>query len=195
MPILTSTLVSALQTHLGGISRAELATLLNVTEATIGNWLNDLVSPSKPQVSRIVQAFADHTGQQLVQPIFEYRPIAPKPSRSTWSFGVPAHDAPRHKKELDKKHGIYIYYDSAGAVIYLGKSTSCLYTESKVRLGADLNRPLRLPKKVISAKVGTISKYMSAYQVSISSATKNIESFMLRAFANSLYNKNSGHFK
>ncbi len=195
MAILASTLISALQSHLGKISRAELARLLNVTEATVGNWVHDSSSPTKPQVARIVKAFADHIGKQLVQPIFEYQPVRPARTGNSWSFGLPAPEAKRHKAELEKKHGIYIFYSSAGIVIYLGKSTNCLYAESKARLGADLNRPLRLPRKLKNAEVGTIARYMSAYLVSVSAATKNIETFMLRAFANSLYNKNSGTFK
>lgn len=195
MPILASTLISALQTHLDNMSRAELASMLNVTQATVGNWFNDTATPSKPQVGRIIKAFADHTGQNLVQPVFEYRSIEPKPSGNTWSFGLSVHEEPGHRADLKGKHGIYIFYDSSGRAIYLGKSVRCLYQESKTRLGASLNRSLRLPQKIQTAKAGSISRYMSAYQISISSGTKNIESFMLRAFANSIYNKNSGEFK
>ena len=196
MPIPASTLISALQSHLGDIPRAELAAVLDVTVQTVGNWLNDTSTPTKPQVNRIVKAFSDHVGKQLVRPIFEYREITPHRSGgNSWRFGLDATNSANHKRDLETRHGIYIFYSSAGTAIYLGKSTSCLYTESKVRLGADLNRPLRLPQKVKGAKVGSVARYMSAYEVAVSEATKKIESFMLRAFANSLYNKNSGSFK
>ena len=195
MAVLASTLILALQSHLGQMSRAELARLLNVTPATVGNWINDSSVPTKPQVTRIVRAFADHVGKQLVRPIFEYRPIQPVRAGASWSFGISPTLLKGHVADLKTKHGIYIFYSSAGSVIYLGKSTNCLHTESKVRLSAELNRPVRLPNKQVGATVGTVARYMSAFEVSVSAATKNIESFLLRAFANSIYNINSGAFK
>lgn len=194
MPILPSTLILALQAHLGDISRRELADLLDVTPATVGNWLSDSVSPTRPQVGRIVRAFADHTAKHLMRAIFEYRRLDPQRSGATWSFGLSGQNATIHKRELQGKHGIYVFYGSGGMPVYLGKSTSCLYTESKARLSAQLNRPVRLPAKVAEAQVGMLARYMSAYEIFASAATKNVESLMLRAFANSLYNRNSGEF-
>jgi transcriptional regulator with XRE-family HTH domain len=195
VPIPASVLISALRNHLGQISRAELADMLNVHPATVGNWLNDTTTPTNPQVERIVKAFSDHVGRQLVQPIFEYKPIHPSRNANSWNFGIPAPDAEALRADLLNRHGIYIFYSSAGTVIYLGKSTSCLFDESKQRLAAKMNRPLRLPRKINGAEVGAVARYMSAYHVSVSAATKNIESFLLRAFANSIYNKNSGEFQ
>ena len=131
MPIPASVLIAALQHHLGEITRAELAHVLNVTPATVGNWLNDVTTPTNPQVERIVKAFSDHVGRQLVQPIFEYKPINPIRNGNRWHFGIPAPEAEAHRAELLNKHGIYIFYSSVGTVIYLGKSTNCLYNESR----------------------------------------------------------------
>ena len=55
--------------------------------------------------------------------------------------------------------------------------------------------PIYLP---IAAKVGAVgnrTQFISAYEVSIPAAIKNLETFMLRAFTNDLSNKNGGHFK
>lgn len=195
MAIPASTLIAVLKDHFGSMTQTDLASTLGVTQGTISNWENDVSTPTKPQVRRIVGAFVRHTAQNVVHPIFEYKVIDPKRAGGSWTFGISTSETKHHRTQLLGAHGIYVFYSSAGTPIYLGKSTNCLHAESKARLGADLNRPFRLPSKKKGACVGDLARYMSAYRVGISDATKNIESFLLRAFANGLYNKNSGEFK
>lgn len=195
MPILTSTLIAALKNHLGAMNQAELAAMLGVTQGTISNWVHDAATPTKPQVVRIVKAFRTRMTRDLITPLIEYRSISPNKIGNAWTFGLQPHELKIVRKYLLGKHGIYVFYSSAGAPIYVGKSTNCLFTESKTQLKADLNRAVRLPKKLKDSQVGAIACFMSAYQINVSEATKNIESFLLRAFANGLYNKNSGEFQ
>jgi len=190
-----STFLKALEANLGRMTQTELASALGVSQGTISNWANDVSSPPPSQIQRVIAAFARHTTKALIKPIFEYREIHPQKRGNSWSFGFSKSLAASHKSQLLNRHGIYIYFSSAGAPIYVGKSTNCLFLESKARLDAKLNRPLRLPSKRIEARVGHIARFASAYEVTTSAATKNIESFLLRAFANGIFNVNSGHFQ
>jgi hypothetical protein len=52
-----------------------------------------------------------------------------------------------------------------------------------------------VPIKTTRPQMGQVARYLSAYEVTNVAAVKNLESFMLRAFANDLRNKNGGTFK
>ena len=99
------------------------------------------------------------------------------------------------KEKIEGKHGLYLFCDRSGHAIYLGKTEASLYGEAKQRLKATPNRGTYVPIKATKPQMGQVAHYLSAYQVSNVAAVKNIESFMLRAFANDLRNKNGGKFK
>ncbi|MNV96997.1 hypothetical protein D3C71_1920660 [compost metagenome] len=89
---------------------------------------------------------------------------------------------------------MYLFYDSSGEAIYAGKTEFNLYNETKQRLKAVPNSAVFLPRKKYVGQMGDRARYMSAYEVTITAAIKNLESFLLRAFANDLLNKNGGAF-
>jgi transcriptional regulator with XRE-family HTH domain len=187
-------LLEALQEKYGSITQGRIASALGVTQGTISNWSND-GQPSKNNLKKLIDLFLQHHATTLVNPILEFHPIAPEPSGDSWKFSNDPNVTTKLKAELDGVPGLYLFYDSAGRAIYLGKTEASLYAEAKQRLKAVPNRSIYVPTKAMASQMGQITRFLSAYEVTIPAAIKNLESFMLRAFANDLLNKNGGNFK
>lgn len=187
-------LLDALQEEYGNVTQQQIAKALRVTQATISNWYNG-GEPSKANLKKLIEFFRRHHAVTLVKPIFEFHPIDPVPSGGSWKFSTDPKVVGALKKRLEKIPGIYLYYDSAGHAIYLGKTEASLYDEAKQRLKAVPNRSLFVTPKAKISQMGQMARFLSAYEVTTPAAIKNIESFMLRAFANDLLNKNGGNFQ
>ncbi len=187
-------LLEALEEEYGEVTQKRLARAIGVTQGTISNWKNDGV-PSKANLKKLLDFFRQHHATTLVCPIYEFLKVQPERSGNSWRFTPEKTISDEIKERLHKVPGIYLFYDSAGSVIYLGKSETCLHTEAKQRLNAEANRAFYAPTKMAHAVMGEMACYLSAYKVTIPAAIKNLESFMLRSFANDLMNKNGGHFK
>lgn len=187
-------LFDALKDEYGSVSQSEMAEALGVSTMTINNWVNGKTTPNKTNLSKIIVFFREHAASSLIRPILEFTPIAPVRAGKQWNFSASTAQIARIKKVTKKIHGIYVFYDSSGKAVYLGKTENCLYTESKQRLKAQPFVPIYVPAKPRYGEVAERACFVSYYQVAITSAVKNIESFMLRAFTNDLQNRNSGHF-
>ena len=188
------TLLEALQEEYGSVTQKQIAKALGVTQGTISNWSSG-AQPSKNNLIKLIDFFRQHHAATLVKPIFEFQAINPVPTGDSWKFSSDATVTKALKASLDGRAGLYIYYDSAGRAIYLGKTESSLFAEAKQRLKAVPNRSIFVPTKAQASQIGQLAHFLSAYEVAIPAAIKNLESFMLRAFANDLLNKNGGHFK
>ncbi|GEM_PF-1714481 len=169
-------------------SQAELAHALGVTEVTISNWTN---GRNKPQPGKLRRLLGLDT-EKLVERLVEFEPITPT-RRHLDS------EKDKEKKLADKlkgKRGLYIFYDSAGRVIYVGKSAMGknhdLLAEAKQRLGAGTKRSFYEPTRKGVAIVGKMARYLSAYEVRNRYAIHKLESLLLRAFPNDHGNKNTG---
>ena len=187
-------LIEILEDMYGHINQETLAKHLGVAQGTISNWRNG-ASPRKASLKKILNLYRDHHTNALVQPILEFKAIRPHKKNNSWSLATDKSSSSEFRRELEGHKGLYLFYDSAGKVIYLGKSERCLYVEIKQRLNAEANRPFYGPTKQPNPRMGDIANYISAYEVTVPKAIKNLESFLLRSFANDIMNKNSGNFK
>lgn len=102
----------------------------------------------------------------------------------------------RRMKQLPKSGGVYILYDSAGNVLYIGQATNF---EERLRntfsreipVGMRLGTGLQKSKP----KIGSLVRYISLYQIDNKNLRHNIEALLLRVFVNQTHNKNIGKFK
>lgn len=186
-------LLEALEDEYGEVTQVALATALGVTQATISNWTKGK-NPSKSSLKKIIELYRNHHAKTLIKPLLEFFPIDPVRRNSTWDFSTKESVVSELKDSLDKRVGIYIFYDTSGTALYLGKTERSLYSEAKQRLKALPNRPIYKPAKAHREPMGSMARYLSAYEISIAVAVKNIETFMLRAFPNDLRNVNGGNF-
>lgn len=115
------------------------------------------------------------------------------------------------RKELENtKSGIYIFYDSSGRAIYVGKTsarTGSLWARMKSSFNHDQQKSRQLYRidhspnaKLLDKKLGPkpvqlheLAKYFSAYEVD-SNFVDNIEALLIRAFADNLMNKKMENF-
>lgn len=189
-----NSLLEALEEEYGTVTQEKLAKALKVTQPTISNWKNG-AEPGKTNLKKLIEFFRAHHATTLIKPLLEFQPIQPMKSGNEWRFSADEGVIESIKNETEKRHGLYLFYDSSGHAIYLGKTEASLYGEAKQRLKATPNRGTYVPTKTTKPQMGQVARYISAYEVTNVAAVKNLESFMLRAFANNLRNKNGGKFK
>lgn len=189
-----SALLEALREEYGTITQAQIANAMGVNQTTISLWSKG-GEPSKANLKKLIELFRKHHATTLVRPVLEFYAIHPAQNGKSWDFSPEQEVINSLKSKLELRAGIYVFYDSSGKAIYLGKTETSLYNEAKQRLKAVPNRAIYLPT---TTKVGVMAhraRFISAYEVAIPAAIKNLETFMLRAFANNLLNKNGGHFQ
>ena len=186
-----SRLMEGLVETFGEIPQTELANAIGVSQASISLWLRGDSVPSKANFERLV---ALHV-VRLAEPLTEFCPISPVQSGASWRFYDDATDDKALRELLRGEIGIYVFYDSAGRVTYLGKTTNDLWSEPKQRLRANVNRPFYNPTKTSGVQQGEVARYISAYRIRVPQAVHNLEVLMLRAIPNDLANTNIGKFK
>lgn len=184
-------LMNSLVEGFGRIPQSDLARWLGVTQQAISNWLRGSAMPTKRNFERLLSLHVAH----LVEPIVEFRKIAPIRSGASWRLTGDGRDGERLRQLLDGQVGIYVFYDSAGRVTYLGKTERDLWYETRQQLKAKVNRPFYRPRLKKDIRQGEVARFMSAYRVRVPAAIHNLEVLMLRAFPNDLANTNIGEFK
>ena len=152
-------------------------------------------TPQKESLKKILNLYRDYHAKALIRPLLEFKAIHPQQINRTWNLTTDKDGTEELKKILEGRKGLYVFYDSSGRVIYVGKSVTSLFLEIKQRLKAIVNRPFYGPTRMANPVVGTLARFVSAYEVIVPNAIRNLESFLLRSFANDIMNKNSGNFK
>jgi hypothetical protein len=149
----------------------------------------------------------------MISPIVEYLPISHSEKGTNWELfsdaaedGTSIHYLSEIKALMEEKHGIYIFYDSLGRAIYVGKAEKqSLWKEANLAFNRDrganqtmwlVNHPEKNVSKVIRRRkivqtpiqLNYIAAYFSAYDIE-NERISSMEAFLIRAFANNLMNK------
>lgn len=210
-------LLEALAKKLGTSSQNELASVLGVTVQTLINWRNRDEDLSAKQLASALakcrSAAVLKAQYETIRPIVEFFRIAKCPTKreNGWRIfdgGSTATLYARGLKEaLEYAHGIYIFYDSRGHSIYVGKAREqSLWREMNLAF----NRPrevqtitlvhhpdrnqefkpgyekLRQPKDT-QLELFDMAHFFSAYQID-DGMIDDLEALMVRGFANDLLN-------
>lgn len=191
-----------------------LASKLGISAGTVGNWLNQGMTGRKladgllkAQKTAVLSAHS-----QAIAPIAEYYPLAP--DRKTHDGKAKLFPAGRGaskiyqglKEELDSAHGIYIFYDSRGRALYVGKAQRLTLWQE---MNAAYNRDRETQKvfRVLHPKTGEfktsaeqkrqvqltwrhlchMAEYFSAYRVD-DGLINELEALLVRSFANDVLN-------
>ena len=202
----TSTaLVGVLKRIFSAKNNFQLALRLGIAQPTISNWEKggDI---SERHLKKIIGIAVVNA----VTPILEIQQVSPnceknlqgKPINS-WRMDTVEKDE-KLKKSLDGKAGVYLFYDSFGEVLYVGKALN-LYKEIRQRLNRrvrirvgkdalDLKSKDNIKKEGKEFQLGKITCYISAYQVLMPEARTNVEAFLIRSFANNHTNSQIANF-
>lgn len=210
-------LIEALAKKLGTSSQTELASVLGVSVGTLINWKNRDEDLSPLQVASALaksQSAAVHRAQlETIQPVVEFYRIEKCLTKreASWQVFDGGSDAILYaqglKAELEASYGIYIFYDSRGKALYVGKAREqTLWKEMnlafnrkrEVQTIALVNHPernqvfkpgyekLRQPKDM-QVELFDLACYFSAYHVD-DGMINDLEALMVRGFANDLLN-------
>jgi len=210
-------LINALEKKLKTESQVALAGALGVSVQTLHNWKNRDEDLSPWQVASALakaRTSAVKTSQlTTIRPIVEFHSIDPCLSKQekTWVLFSTGSDSTLYvqglKEKLDIHHGIYIFYDSRGRALYVGKARQqSLWKEMNLAFNReravqkivlvghpDRNQEfktgfekLRQPKDT-QLELYDLATYFSAYEVD-DGMIEDLEALMMRGFANDLLN-------
>lgn len=209
-------LLDALSRKLGTTSQGELADVLGVSMQTVINWKNRDEDLSPQQVASALsksRKAAVRTAQlETIRPIVEFYPISLCDSKFEAGFNLfDSSSASLYarglKDTLCQSFGIYIFYDSRGQALYVGKARDqSLWKEMnlafnrprEVQMIALVKHPtrnqefkpgyekLRQPRGT-QLELCDLAYYFSAYGVD-DGMIEDLEALMVRGFANNLLN-------
>lgn len=192
----------------------QLAKALGISVGTIGNWTVHGVTGRKladgfikAQHRAVLSAHAS-----AITPIVEYYPLnADRRRRDGHAKLFPSgrNASKIHqglKDELDNSHGIYIFYDSRGRALYVGKAQRLtLWTEMNNAFNRtrETQKVYRVPHpttgvfrssaektrqvKLTALHLSHMAEYFSAYSVS-DGLINELEALLVRSFANDALN-------
>ena len=177
----------------------------------------EILNLVKDAVDAAIKREREKISKEFIKPLVEYFPIEKVESKHGKNYEISPPDSYKKewgtlRKDLQKaKSGIYIFYDSSGRAIYIGKTagtTITLWARMKLSFNHDQQKSRQLyridhsPKaKTQDQKLGPkpvqlheLAKYFSAYEVE-PHMVHNVEALLIRAFADNLMNKKMETFK
>ncbi|MCY3751102.1 MAG: hypothetical protein OXG54_06840 [Gammaproteobacteria bacterium] len=192
----------------------------NSWRTKIANWKRNSGPLSDTEILNLIRDITEASAKEIykgfTKQIVEYFPIEKVVSRGGKKYEIsPPHDMRQRfndlRKRLEKtKTGIYIFYDSSGRAIYVGKTegeTDSLWGRMKGSFNQNQQKSRKIygvnhssNTKVVrklepqSVQLHELAKYFSAYQTH-PEMTHNIEALLIRAFADNLMNKRMENFK
>ena len=103
---------------------------------------------------------------------------------------------PEERDDLPRSGGVYILYDSAGNVLYVGKARS-FRTRVWQTLDKKIPVGMRFGPNLTKSQptIWELATYMSLYEIENSRLRHNIEALLIRVFINQTHNSNIGKFK
>jgi len=203
------------------VTDRELVDYLGISMPSLQNWRNRESVTTRQVVGLMFKSQKKNLNNELknlnnelktaICPIVEFfdlPSVDPKNKARTKIFETDGNQyLKRLQKELETYHGIYIFYDSSGRALYIGKTENRklwqrineTYRSRIVQLRlVDHPNPERNQKyKTLEEKDRQISNkrihlyelasYISAYKVA-KPLIHNTEALLIRSFANDLYN-------
>ena len=156
-----------------GLADGRFAQACGKTHANMSGYLSGALVPGK----RVIKSAVEHLYEWNVRPLMEIEPV------------------PANLNTLPTEAGIYVFYDSGGNVVYIGKATN-FRAEVRQTLGRKIPVAIRIGPTLEKErpKMKDLVEMMSLYRISSSRLRHNLESLLLRIFANQTHNSNIGKF-
>jgi hypothetical protein len=157
-----------------GLGHAGFADKCGKQRSNMSNYLTGKLTPQR----EVLWSALEHFFQWGVAPLAELEPL------------------PQNLNSLSDESGIYVLYDSAGNVLYLGKATN-LRAEIRQTLGRAIPEGIRFGptlRKEQPALRRVATRY-SAYSVPSPRLRHNLEALLLRIHPNQTHNQNIGNFR
>lgn len=175
--------------------REKSAEILSLSLNSLSTLISSNNSKSK-SFSNALKSIIEHIKKkqldELIIPIFELKRLSLQKRGNGYLLDPDAEGRDRLRSFLEGKHGIYIFYNSTGNVIYIGKAERMfLYNEilqqlnRKISIYKDINSENRsgvIAKKEIPQ--GEFTNFISAYEIKPKHYLPFIEALLIRSYAN-----------
>ena len=104
-------------------------------------------------------------------------------------------EIPERQGDLSDSAGVYILYDSAGNVLYVGKASN-FRNEVRQTLARPIPVGMRFGPKMNRKRpqIWELAMYLSLYEIESRRLRHNVEALLIRVFINQTHNSNIGHF-
>jgi len=157
-----------------GLNKADFAKRCGKQVGNMNVYLSGTMKPGKKLLASCVQ----HLFEWAVKPIMEIERI------------------PSNLNELPTTSGLYILYDSAGSILYVGKATN-FRAEVRQTLKRRMPTSLRFGPKLGKQRpyLHDVAHRLSLYEILSKRLRHNVEAIFLRAVANQTHNSNIGKAK
>lgn len=198
-----------------------LAKHLGISVAGLANWRSREIVSAKQMASLLgcVAKAAKRCAQtEAIRPVVEFFQIqaAAVGTGDNWKIFDVGNGNTSHpylaglKHEMETHRGVYVFYDSRGRALYVGKTKSqSLWKEINLAYNRDRDPRLQSILRVqhperrqdfrtsdemrrqirpINVRLHELAQYVSAYQVA-DEMISDIESLLIRSFPNDLLNK------
>lgn len=190
-------------------NEVELARVSGIPASTIRSWRKRKSSLTPDLVFRAFEKARNHaiflSLYQAILPIIEYFPLSPYQPRNSnrHIFDSKKNEFLKGlRKELEETHGIYVFFNSHGKILYCGKAKDTyLWSEinsafnrrrkSQTRYGVEYSlkrkfvpaykKDIRLTKR--NFQLHDLASYLSVYKCPRSIIDK-LEAFLIRTTAN-----------
>ena len=104
-------------------------------------------------------------------------------------------ELPESLSELPDSGGVYILYDAAGRVLYVGKASNLQQQIRQTLRRVKVSRRLPPGLEEKTSQIRAVARYLSVYEIESKRLRTNMEALLLRVFINHLYNDNIGDFE
>lgn len=208
--------ITSLRAKLNGKTNGQLSSEMGISVGTVNNWLRYGLTGRKLSdgLLKARESAVSAAHACAILPVVEYFPLSPaRKSAHTTAELFPTR-APSTtkalqglKKALEASHGIYVFYDSRGRGLYVGKAQrQSLWKEMNLAFNRNrdttqrvyrVRHPLRGEFKTSDehARQVTLTRrhlshlaaYFSAYEVD-DALINELEALLVRSFANDLLN-------
>lgn len=194
-----------------------LSELLGLSYSTVQMWTNEPKEITAKQIVNLIDKVSKksvyYAHSYSIKPIVEYYPIDVAESQHGKHWELFDSDLSGNKRQEDIKEylrnccGIYVFYDSRGEALYIGKAkeqnlwdemknafnrnrqTQKIKVVSHPYTGTGFKPAFESPRKIekTNLQLADMASYFSAYEVE-EDMINNIEALLVRVFANSILN-------
>jgi len=181
-------------------TNVEISQLLGLSQASLNSWRRNGITIRA--LIGVIQKSKDLHTKNLINPITEFREITRTHTSHRVNYEIidkSTEVLKNLKLHLDNCNGIYIFHDSRGNAVYVGKAKNqTLWKE--INLAFNRDRSSQVMKKVSHSKMGSVGQitkhnvhlhdiavYFSAYEVD-KNLIDNLEATIIRMFPNDLLN-------
>jgi predicted transcriptional regulator len=193
----TKTIVEVVETSFKTQNQGESAKILGINQGQLSSYINKNNAGNnaiKNMLNDLVGHIRKNSLQKVITPIIELKKIKPEKYNAKYLILANEHKKDVLKDSLEGKVGVYLFYNSQGKNIYIGKTEKDLYFEICQQFSRNIEFFAEGVKKEKHPQ-GEIACYLSAYEISPKELIKNIEALLIRSYANDNTNIKMENFK